>query len=204
MQVIHKYFPHLSKRQVQQFLDLEQLYVYWNSRINVISRKSIDQLYINHVLHSLSIAKVIKFEEGTRILDVGTGGGFPGIPLAILFPEVDFFLVDSIGKKIRVVNEISSSIGLKNICTMHQRVEDIKETFDFIVCRAVTKMVDFQRLVEGKINHGHKNSLVNGIFYLKGGDLSFELRQVPHQQYKISDFFEEDYFETKKVVYISC
>lgn len=203
MQIISKYFPELSNKQVQQFMDLEQLYNYWNSKINVISRKSIDNIYTNHILHSLSIAKVVEFEKRTKILDVGTGGGFPGIPLAILFPDAEFLLVDSIGKKIRVVNEISSSIGLKNICTIHKRVENIEENFDFIISRAVTNMVDFKKLVHGKVSDNHKNSLSNGILYLKGGDLSVELRGISHLQYKISDFFEEDYFETKKVVYIS-
>ena len=203
MQLIQKYFPELSSKQVQQFIELERLYLYWNTKINVISRKSIDRIYTNHILHSLSIAKVVEFAKGTKILDVGTGGGFPGIPLAILFPAAEFLLVDSIGKKIRVVNEISSSIGLKNICTMHQRVENIEDSFDFIVSRAVAKMADFQDLVHGKLSDNHKNSLSNGILYLKGGDLSVELQGVLHQQYKISDFFEEDYFKTKKVVYIS-
>ena len=203
MQIIQKYFPELSSKQVQQFIELERLYLYWNAKINVISRKSIDRIYTNHILHSLSIAKVVEFEKGTKILDVGTGGGFPGIPLAILFPAAEFLLVDSIGKKIRVVKEISSSIGLKNICAMHQRVENIEDSFDFIVSRAVAKMADFQNLVHGKLSDNHKNSLSNGILYLKGGDLSVELQGVLHQQYKISDFFEENYFKTKKIVYIS-
>lgn len=204
MQIVHKYFSGLSDKQVKQFLDLEQLYVYWNSKINVISRKSVDQLYINHILHSLAIAKVLAFRKGTKILDVGTGGGFPGIPLAILFPDVDFLLVDSIGKKVKVVNEISTSIGLKNICTMHERAENLNETFDFIVSRAVTNMSDFIRLVKGRFkNNNNHNILDNGILYLKGGDLSVELRGIPHQQYEIAEFFEEDYFKTKKVIYIS-
>jgi len=202
MQIIHKYFPDLSKKQVKQFLELQELYEHWNTKINVISRKDILALYVNHVLHSLAIAKVIKFENGTKILDVGTGGGFPGIPLAILFPNVDFLLVDSIGKKINVVNEVSTSIGLTNIRTMHVRAESIKETFDFVVSRAVTNITDFKKLVKGRFNNIHKNTINNGILYLKGGDLSEEFRVIPHTQYEISNFFEEDFFETKKVVYI--
>tara|TARA_B100001250_G_scaffold376562_1_gene364929 strand:+ start:13043 stop:13657 length:615 start_codon:yes stop_codon:yes gene_type:complete len=203
MQIIHKYFSGLSEKQAKQFSDLEQLYVYWNSKINVISRKSIDQLYIHHILHSLAIAKVLEFRKGTKVLDVGTGGGFPGIPLAILFPDVDFLLVDSIGKKVRVVNELSTSIGLKNMRSIHERVENLTETFDFIVSRAVTNMPDFIRLVKGRFKNNNHNVLDNGILYLKGGDLSGELRGISHQQYEIAEFFEEDYFKTKKVVYIS-
>ena len=183
--------------------DLQKLYEYWNTQINVISRKNMDALYSNHILHSLAIAKVIQFKKGTSILDIGTGGGFPGIPLAILFHEANFLLVDSIGKKIKVVNEVSSAIGLTNVCAMHERAENIKETFDFVVSRAVSNMLDFKKLVKGKFNKKHNNSLNNGILYLKGGDLSEELTRIPHQQYAISDYFEEDFFETKKVVYIS-
>lgn len=203
MEIIHKYFPDLSNKQVKQFLELQELYEYWNTKINVISRKDIIALYVNHVLHSLAIAKVISFNNGSKILDVGTGGGFPGIPLAILFPNVDFLLVDSIGKKINVVNEVSASIGLANIRTMHVRAESIKETFDFVVSRAVTNITDFKKLVKGRFNKIHKNTINNGILYLKGGDLSEEFRLIPHTQYEISNFFEEDFFETKKVVYIS-
>ena len=203
MEIIHKYFPDLSNKQVKQFLELQELYEYWNTKINVISRKDIIALYVNHVLHSLAIAKVISFNNGSRILDVGTGGGFPGIPLAILFPNVDFLLVDSIGKKINVVNEVSASIGLANIRTMHVRAESIKENFDFVVSRAVTNITDFKKLVKGRFNKIHKNTINNGILYLKGGDLSEEFRLIPHTQYEISNFFEEDFFETKKVVYIS-
>lgn len=203
MEIIHKYFPDLSNKQVKQFLELQELYEHWNTKINVISRKDILALYVNHVLHSLAIAKVIKFENETKILDVGTGGGFPGIPLAILFPNVDFLLVDSIGKKINVVNEVSASIGLANIRTMHVRAESIKENFDFVVSRAVTNITDFKKLVKGRFNKIHKNTINNGILYLKGGDLSEEFRVIPHTQYEISNFFEEDFFETKKVVYIS-
>ena len=203
MQIIHKYFPDLTEKQIQQFCDLQNLYEHWNAQINVISRKDIDELYTNHILHSLAIAKVIEFEKGTSILDIGTGGGFPGIPLAILFPEVDFLLVDSIGKKTKVVNEVSAAIGLTNVRTMNERAENINETFDFIVSRAVTNMTGFKKWVKGKFNKKHNNSLDNGILYLKGGDLSEELRGISHQQYEIAGYFEEDFFETKKVIYIS-
>ena len=203
MQIIHKYFPDLTEKQIQQFSDLQKLYECWNAQINVISRKDTDALYTNHVLHSLAIAKVIQFKKGTSILDVGTGGGLPGIPLAILFPEVNFLLLDSIGKKIKVVNEVSSALGLTNVRTMHERAENINETFDFAVSRAVTNMTDFKKWVKGKFNKSHNNTVNNGILYLKGGDLSEELKGVSHQQYNIANFFEEDFFETKKVVYIS-
>ena len=202
MQKIRKYFPDLSQKQIQQFSQLEELYEHWNEQINVISRKDIDELYTKHVLHSLAIAKVIKFEKGTKILDIGTGGGFPGIPLAILFPEANFLLVDSIGKKIKVVNEVSVAIGLANIRTIHDRAENINEQFDFVVSRAVTNMADFKKWVKGKFNKTHNNTLKNGILYLKGGDLTEELKGIPHQRHNISDFFEEDFFETKKVIYI--
>jgi 16S rRNA (guanine527-N7)-methyltransferase len=203
MQIIHKYFPDLTEKQIEQFTDLQQLYQHWNAQINVISRKNIDTLYTNHILHSLAIAKVIQFEKGTKILDIGTGGGFPGIPLAILFPEVEFLLVDSIGKKIIVVNEVSNAIGLSNVRTVHERAESINETFDFVVSRAVTNMTDFKKWVKGKFNNTHNNTLNNGILYLKGGDLSEELRGISHSKYEIADFFEEEFFETKKVIYIS-
>jgi len=202
MQKIRKYFPDLTKKQIQQFTDLQELYGHWNAQINLISRKDIDELYTNHVLHSLAIAKVIAFVKGTKILDIGTGGGFPGIPLAILFPEAEFLLVDSIRKKIKVVNEISVAIGLTNVRIMHERAENIKEQFDFVVSRSVTNMADFKKLVKEKFNKLNNNSLNNGILYLKGGDLTKELKGVPHQQYNIADFFKEDFFETKKVVYI--
>lgn len=202
MQIIHKYFTNLSEKQIDQFSSLQALYTYWNSRINVISRKSIEYLYINHILHSLAIAKIIQFKDNTRILDVGTGGGLPGIPLAILFPNVDFTLVDSIGKKIKVVNEIKCAIDLTNMRTIHKRAEDINETFDFIVSRGVTNMTDFRKWVDKKINKVHNNSLKNGILYLKGGDLSKELKGIPHQKYEISEYFDEYFFETKKLIYI--
>jgi len=163
VQIIHKYFPNLTEKQIKQFSDLQPLYEHWNAQINVISRKNMDTLYTNHILHSLAIAKVIQFEKGTKILDIGTGGGFPGIPLAILFPEADFLLVDSIGKKIKVVNEVSNAIGLTNVRTLHERAENIKENFDFIVSRAVTNMTDFKKWVKGKFNSTHNNTLNNGI-----------------------------------------
>ena len=203
MQIIHKYFPDLTEKQIEQFTDLQELYEHWNAQINVISRKNMDTLYTNHILHSLAIAKVIQFEKGTKILDIGTGGGFPGIPLAILFPEVDFLLVDSIGKKIKVVNEVSNAIGLTNVITLHERAENIKDTFDFVVSRAVTNMTDFKKWVKGKFNNTHNNTLNNGILYLKGGDLSEELRGISHSKYEIADLFDEEFFETKKVIYIS-
>jgi 16S rRNA (guanine527-N7)-methyltransferase len=203
MQIIHKYFPDLTEKQTQQFTDLQELYEHWNAQINVISRKNMDTLYINHILHSLAIAKVIQFKKGTTVLDIGTGGGFPGIPLAILFPEVEFLLVDSIGKKIKVVNEVSAAIGLTNVRTLHERAENINETFDFVVSRAVTNMTDFKKWVKGKFNKNHNNILKNGILYLKGGDLLEELGGISHTKHEIADSFEEEFFETKKVIYIS-
>ena len=202
MQVILNYFPQLSTNQINQFSKLKDLYEYWNKKINVISRKDISKLYINHVLHSLAIAKIIEFTEGTKVIDVGTGGGFPGIPLAILFPKVEFLLVDSIGKKIKVVNEISLALKLKNVRLKHEKVENINETFDFVISRAVTNMRDFKRLVLGKLNDIHKNQLNNGILYLKGGDLSKELKGIKSKQFLIKNIFKEDFFKTKKVVYI--
>ena len=204
MQIIQKYFPDLSEKQLQQFSDLQELYEHWNSQINVISRKNMETLYINHVLHSLAIAKVVQFAKGTTVLDIGTGGGFPGIPLAILFPDTQFLLVDSIGKKIKVVNEVSSAICLSNVRTMHERAERINETFDFVVSRAVTNMTDFKKWVKGKFNKNHYNSIDNGILYLKGGDLMEELRGISHTKYDISEFFSEEFFDTKKVIYIGC
>ena len=202
MQIIQKYFPDLSENQLQQFSDLQEIYEHWNAKINVISRKNIDTLYINHVLHSLAIAKVIQFKKGTTVLDIGTGGGFPGIPLAIFFPDTKFLLVDSIGKKIKVVNEVSSAICLSNVRTMHERAENVNETFDFVVSRAVTNMSDFKKWVNGKFNKKHYNSINNGILYLKGGNLVEELRGISHSKYDISKFFNEEFFVTKKVIYI--
>ena len=202
MQSILKYFPSLSNTQINQYKDLENLYNEWNSKINVISRKNLSELYINHVLHSLSIAKFISFKKGTSILDIGTGGGFPGIPLAVLFPEVNFLLVDSIGKKIKVVNKICESIKLKNVFTRHMRAEDIDSKFDFIVSRAVTNMKDFKIISKGKIKNNHINEIKNGIIYLKGGDLSKEMNNISHESYNIRNYFSEDFFKTKKIIYI--
>jgi 16S rRNA (guanine527-N7)-methyltransferase len=202
MQSILKYFPSLSNKQINQYQELEILYNEWNSKINVISRKNLPELYVNHVLHSLSIAKFISFKKGTSILDIGTGGGFPGIPLAIMFPEVEFLLVDSIGKKIKVVNEITESIKLMNVSTRHMRAENIDSKFDFIVSRAVTNMKDFKKISKGKIKNYHINEIKNGIIYLKGGDLSNEMKNIPHESYNIRNYFSEEFFKTKKIIYI--
>jgi 16S rRNA (guanine527-N7)-methyltransferase len=203
MQILNKYFPNLSETQVQHFKQLELLYTEWNAKINVISRKDIAALYERHVLHSLGIAKVQPFNSGARILDVGTGGGFPGIPLAILFPETEFYLVDSIGKKIKVVEEVSAALGLKNVKAAHIRAEKVKGEFDFIVSRAVTTMPDFVKWVRKKVAKKQQHSLKNGILYLKGGDLTEELSLYSSASlYELSAFFEEDFFETKKVVHL--
>lgn len=203
MDQIIKYFPNLSTLQKQQFELLQQLYADWNSKINVISRKDIDELYTRHVLHSLAIAKIQAFEPGTYVLDVGTGGGFPGIPLAILFPETRFYLIDVILKKINVVKAISESLGLKNVKADQLRAENVKGDFDFIVSRAVTNMTDFAEWIKYKIKKTNKHELPNGILYLKGGDLSEELKNFPKAtEYNISDFFEDEFFETKKVVHV--
>ena len=202
MDIILKYFPELSSDKIEKFKQLEALYIYWNQRINVVSRKNINELYINHVLHSLAIAKIINFKNETKILDVGTGGGFPGIPLAILFPDCNFTLVDSIAKKIHVVDSIVDSLKLDNISTSVSRVESLNSKHDFIVSRAVTNMSKFLNLTKGRISKGGHNSLSNGIVYLKGGDLSEELKDIKNQIYNISDYFEEDFFETKKIVYV--
>ena len=203
MDIILKYFPELSSDKIEKFKQLEGLYIYWNQRINVVSRKNINELYINHVLHSLAIAKIINFKNETKILDVGTGGGFPGIPLAILFPDCNFTLVDSIAKKIHVVDSIVDSLKLDNICTSASRVESLNTKHDFIVSRAVTNMSKFLNLTKGRIIKGGHNSLNNGIIYLKGGNLSEELKDIKNQIYNISDYFEEDFFETKKIVYVA-
>ena len=203
MNIILKYFPEISSDKIEKFKQLESLYIYWNQRINVVSRKNINELYINHVLHSLAIAKIINFKNKTNILDVGTGGGFPGIPLAILFPDCNFTLVDSIAKKIHVVDSIVDSLKLDNICTSVSRVESLNTKHDFIVSRAVTNMSKFLNLTKGLISKGGHNSLSNGIVYLKGGDLSEELKDIKNQIYNISDYFEEDFFETKKIVYVA-
>lgn len=204
MEIIYKYFPDLSEKQVNQFAQLQDLYRNWNSKINVISRKDIDELYERHILHSMAIAKVINFKENTNILDVGTGGGFPGIPLAILFPDCNFHLVDSIGKKITVVNEVAKAIELKNTKTDHERAEKLKDNYDFIISRAVTAFPSFYNWVKNKINKNSFNDLQNGILYLKGGDLSEELKNFKNRitEYKISEFYTESFFETKKVIYL--
>ncbi|WP_340155282.1 16S rRNA (guanine(527)-N(7))-methyltransferase RsmG [uncultured Winogradskyella sp.] len=203
MELILKYFPNLTETQIQQFTALEALYKDWNSKINVISRKDIDELYLRHVLHSLGIAKVMNFADGSSILDVGTGGGFPGVPLAILFPECKFHLVDSINKKLKVINAVAEAIELNNVKTTHSRVEAIDETFDFIVSRAVTTMPEFTTWVKGKVAKTQKNELKNGILYLKGGDLTEELKQYKTvKAFLLSDYFEEPFFETKKVIHL--
>lgn len=203
MEIINKYFTNLTNNQRLQFEKLNELYQDWNLKINVVSRKDIDELYLRHVLHSLGIAKVIKFEPGSKVMDVGTGGGFPGIPLAILFPETQFHLVDSIGKKIKVVNEVVAGLGLENVITTHGRVEEVKDTYDFIVSRAVAQMETFVRWVKGRISKQQNHELRNGILYLKGGDLSEELNLYTSATiYDLTDYFEEDFFETKKVVHL--
>jgi len=203
MEVILTYFSNLSETQIAQFSKLKELYIEWNAQINVISRKDIDELYVRHVLHSLGIAKVQPFAPGTSVLDVGTGGGFPGIPLAILFPDTKFYLVDSIGKKIKVVNEVATTLGLKNVKAEHIRAENVKGEFDFIVSRAVTKMDDFVIWVRKKIAKKQRHELKNGILYLKGGDLTEELANFPKAtQFNLTNYFKEDFFETKKVVHI--
>jgi 16S rRNA (guanine527-N7)-methyltransferase len=202
--LITKYFPGLTEKQLQQFGQLQELYSFWNSQINVVSRQDIENLYEKHVLHSLGIAKVMKFKSGTEILDVGTGGGFPGIPLAILFPDSQFHLVDSIGKKIKVVTEVSQAIGLKNLTSQHERAENVANDYDFIVSRAVTRLKPFYGWIKDKVTQNQFNDLRNGILYLKGGDLSEELEEFggKHEQYNLAEYFTEDFFETKKVVYV--
>ena len=203
MQLLLKYFPNLTEDQVHKFKQLETLYQDWNLKINVVSRKDIDELYMRHVLHSLGIAKVICFKQGSKILDVGTGGGFPGIPLAILFPECSFHLVDSIAKKLKVVDEVVAGLSLNNVKTTHSRVEAIDDNYDFIVSRAVAAMPTFVHWVKGKIAKQQNHELKNGILYLKGGDLSEELKDYKTTSiYNLSDYFEEDFYETKKVVHL--
>lgn len=203
MDEILKHFPYLTDIQKEQFTKLDALYHDWNEKINVISRKDIDALYTKHVLHSLGIAKIIKFEPGTFVLDVGTGGGFPGIPLAILFPETRFFLIDIIAKKIKVVQAVAEALELKNVKAEQLRAENVKGDFDFIVSRAVTNMPDFVSWVKTKIKKNNKHELKNGILYLKGGDLTEELMGFPKAtEYNLADFFEDEFFETKKVVHV--
>lgn len=203
MEEILQQFPHLTPVQIKQFEQLYDLYQDWNSKINVISRKDIEQLYTKHVLHSLGIAKIMTFKPGTTVMDVGTGGGFPAIPLAILFPETNFYAIDVIAKKIRVVNEIASSIALENLKAEQKRAELVTEKFDFIVSRAVTNMPDFVSWIKGKTKKQSVHELENGILYLKGGDLTEELKDFPKATlYNLSDYFADEFFETKKVVHL--
>ena len=203
MLLIQKYFPHLTDIQLKQFKALQGLYEDWNSQINVISRKDIEALYLRHVLHSLSIAKLIQFKSGSKILDIGTGGGFPGVPLAILFPDVTFHLVDSINKKLKVVNGVADSLGLENIYTTHARAESIQGHYDFIISRAVTNMTDFVGWIKNRVAKKSVHSIKNGILYLKGGDLSEELKPFTKAtQYDLNTYFEDDFFETKKIVHL--
>ena len=207
VQDIFRYFPNLTEEQKNQFEALDELYRFWNAQINVVSRKDIDMLYEHHVLHSLSIAKVLEFLPGETVLDVGTGGGFPGIPLAILFPETSFHLVDSIGKKIKVVQEVAQALGLKNVRASHMRAEEVKGTVDFVISRAVTQLKEFYPWVRAKIRKGGKNTLANGVLYLKGGDLTEELAAAKLkgvQQFAITKYFPQDFFLTKYVVYFEA
>ena len=202
--LIQKYFKDLSKEQIAQFDQLYDLYSFWNAQINVISRKDIEELYERHILHSLGIAKFCRFKAGEKVLDVGTGGGFPGIPLAILFPETQFHLVDSIGKKIKVVVEVAAALGLTNVKASHLRAEQVTDKYDFVVSRAVTRLIDFYPWVRGKFNKDSKNAIANGILYLKGGELAEEINEskLKAELYPLSEYFEEEFFETKYVVYI--
>ena len=205
MELILKYFPDLTEEQKRQFAALYDLYTDWNSKINVISRKDIENLYEHHVLHSLGIAKVIRFKPGTKVMDLGTGGGFPGVPLAILFPEVQFHLVDSIGKKVRVATEIAGSIGLKNVTTRHARAEEEKQLFDFVVSRAVMPLTDLLKIIRKNISPKQQNALPNGLICLKGGELERETMPVKNKttMWNLKEFFGEEFFETKKVVYVA-
>lgn len=205
MDIILKYFKNLSDIQKEQFAALYDLYTDWNSKINVISRKDITNLYEHHVLHSLGIAEVIRFKPGTRVMDLGTGGGFPGIPLAIMFPETQFHLVDSIGKKVKVATEIASAIGLKNVTTRHCRAEEEKAEFDFVVSRAVMPLTDLLKIIRKNISRDQQNALPNGLICLKGGELANEVMPVKNQTeiYDLKNYFEEEFFETKKVVYVT-
>ena len=203
MNIIRSNFSDLTDSQIKQYESLMRLYKSWNNKINVISRKDISELNIRHVLHSLSIAKIIKFIPETKILDVGTGGGFPGIPLAIMFPEVSFHLTDSIGKKIKVVKAISNELGLKNVVAEQIRAQNVNQQYDFVISRAVTNMTDFIKIVDGKVSTSSQNSLANGILYLKGGDLTNELKQLKNvKTFNISSYFNDIFFESKKIVYL--
>ena len=205
MEQILRYFPQLTEQQQQQFAALDALYRDWNAKINVISRKDIDNLYPHHVLHSLCIAKVISFRPGTHVMDIGTGGGFPGIPLAILFPEVQFHLLDSIGKKIKVAQAVADALQLSNVRTSHKNVIEEKEKYDFVVSRAVMQMGDLVRLVRKNVHHDQRNSLPNGLICLKGGDIQQEMRPFKHccDVWPLHTYFEEEFFETKKVAYVT-
>lgn len=205
MELINKYFPHITEEQRQRFTALDALYRDWNSKINVISRKDIDNLYEHHILHSLGIAQIINFKSGTRVMDLGTGGGFPGIPLAIMFPEVHFHLVDSIGKKIRVCDEVRTALGLTNVTTEWTRAENLKDKYDFVVSRAVMPLADLVKLVRKNIATKTQNAMPNGLICLKGGELANEVLPMKAHTLitSLSDYFEEEFFETKKVVYVS-
>ncbi|HCY41950.1 MAG TPA: 16S rRNA (guanine(527)-N(7))-methyltransferase RsmG [Prolixibacteraceae bacterium] len=205
MEIIRKYFTDLTDQQLDRFDRLGSLYEEWNSKINVVSRKDIEQLYERHILHSMAIAKIIQFKPGTTVLDVGTGGGFPGIPLAILFPETSFLLVDSIAKKIKVVNEVASALNLENAKGEHLRVEEVKQKFDFVVSRAVTAFPRFVEMVRGKVAGNSKNKLHNGILYLKGGDFEEEISPFGElvKVYDLQDYFEEEFFETKRLIHLT-
>lgn len=205
MEQILRYFHQLTEQQQQQFAALDALYRDWNAKINVISRKDIDNLYPHHVLHSLGIAKVISFRPGTHVMDIGTGGGFPGIPLAILFPEVQFHLLDSIGKKIKVAQAVADALQLSNVRTSHKNVIEEKEKYDFVVSRAVMQMGDLVRLVRKNVHHDQRNSLPNGLICLKGGDIQQEMRPFKHccDVWPLHTYFEEEFFETKKVAYVT-
>ena len=202
--IISHYFPNLTPEQLERFAALDALYHDWNAKINVISRKDIDNLYEHHVLHSLGIAEIINFRPGTRVMDLGTGGGFPGIPLAIMFPEVQFHLVDSIGKKIRVCNEVISALGLTNVTTQHARAEEVRARFDFVVSRAVMPLADLVKICRPHISQQSHNALPNGLIALKGGELEHEVAAIKSEKLitSLSDFFTEEYFKTKKVVYL--
>ncbi|GAB2493029.1 16S rRNA (guanine(527)-N(7))-methyltransferase RsmG [Algoriphagus taiwanensis] len=203
-QLILSYFPDLTEKQIEQFDRLQELYEDWNAKINVISRKDMDQFYVHHVLHSLGIAKVMRFQQGTKVLDIGTGGGFPGIPMAILFPDTHFHLVDSIGKKITVVKEVAKALKLSNVEAQQARAETLVRKYDFVISRAVTRMINFYPWVKGKIKKEDFNEFPNGILYLKGGDVDEEMEETgkSYVTYHLSDYFKEDFFETKKVVYM--